>query len=393
MKMDGLYIAWRYVCFHKVKTAILVASITLIVFLPAGVDALVNEIAEQLRSRAAETPLIVGAKGSEVELVLNTLYFESDPPAAATMAEVERIRRSGFAEAVPLYVRFRARGRPIVGTTLDYLDFRGLQVRAGRRFALLGECVLGGELAATLGLVPGDTLLSTSENVFDLGGVYPLEMHVVGVLGATGTPDDSVIFADVKTTWIIAGLGHGHQDVSKPGAANLLLGSDGNRFTANAAVTHFTEVTPANIDAFHFHGDPADFPITAVIALPHDEKSRTLLMGRYQSAEESAQVVRPEAVMDDLLATILRVRGIMLAGAFLLGVATLLSVTLVFALSLRLRRRELATMAKLGCSRLRISSIVALEILLVAGLSIGIAAALTMITRRLGAHAIRWFLL
>ena len=41
-------------------------------------------------------------------------------------AEVARVRNSGLAEAIPLYVRFHARGNPIVGTSLDYFSFRGL---------------------------------------------------------------------------------------------------------------------------------------------------------------------------------------------------------------------------------------------------------------------------
>jgi putative ABC transport system permease protein len=391
--IDSLYIAWRYVSFHKVKTLILFASITLIVFVPAGLNVLVNESAEQLRNRAVTTPLIVGAKGSDVDLVLNSLYFESDPPSATNMGEADRVHQTGFADAIPLYVRFKAKGRPIVGTTLDYFDFRGLRIHTGRKFAMLGECVLGSQAAADLKVTPGDTLLSSPENVFDLAGVYPLKMHVVGALAPTGTPDDSAVIVDVKTAWIIEGLGHGHQDLTKPEASENILASEGNRVTANAAVLNYTEITPENIDSFHFHGNTSDFPVTAVIALPRDVKAKTLLMGRYQSTDSLTQIVRPDVVMDSLLATILRVRAFLIAGALLLGIATILSIVLVFMLSLRIRRRELETMAKLGCSRFRIVSLVGCEIVLVIGVSVGIAASLTVMTRHFGEDAIRWFLL
>ena len=391
--IDSLYIAWRYVCFHKLKTAILFASITLMVFIPAGLNVLVNESTDQLRARAVTTPLIVGAKGSDVDLVLNSLYFESAPPMTTKLVEEIRIRQSGLADAVPLYVRFRAKGNPIVGTTLDYFDFRGLQIVAGRKFAMLGECVLGSGVARALKLSPGDTLISSPENVFDLAGVYPLKMHVVGVLTPTGSPDDSAVFVDVKTTWIIEGLGHGHQDLTRPEASDNILNREGNQLTANAAVMNFTEITSENIDSFHFHGDTSEFPITAVIALPFDVKSKTLLMGRYQSADSLTQIVRPDAVMDSLLGTILRIRAFLIAGALLLGIATILSIFLVFMLSLRLRRREIQTMARIGCSRFRIASIVTCEVVLVIGVSVGIAGTLTILTRRFGDDAIRWFLL
>ena len=69
--MSGsLYLAWRYLCQNKGTTAILVASVTLITFLPAALEVIVNNAAEHFRSRAASTPLIIGAHGSPLELII-----------------------------------------------------------------------------------------------------------------------------------------------------------------------------------------------------------------------------------------------------------------------------------------------------------------------------------
>ena len=65
---DILYLAWRYLAYHKVKTAILVASITLIIFLPVGLNVIVDQSSEELTARAEATPLLVGAKGSPQSL-------------------------------------------------------------------------------------------------------------------------------------------------------------------------------------------------------------------------------------------------------------------------------------------------------------------------------------
>ena len=174
--MSGpLYLAWRYLLQHRIKTAILVTSIALIVFLPAGLRVLVGQSAAQLTARAEATPLLLGARGSPLELVLSTLYFESEMPAPMGYDQAARVSGSGLADAVPLYVRFRARGFPIIGTTLEYFAFRSLRVASGRPMALLGECVLGAEVAKRLGLGPGGTLNSSPESVFDLAGVYPCE--------------------------------------------------------------------------------------------------------------------------------------------------------------------------------------------------------------------------
>ena len=144
---DVLYLAWRYLAYHRFKTAILVASITLIIYLPIGLNVLVNQSARQLTARAAATPLLVGAKGSPLELVLRSLYFESDVPAEMRYAEAGRIQMSGLAHAIPLHAGFRTRHSPIVGTSLEYFEFRGLQIDDGRLFGMLGESVLGTQAA------------------------------------------------------------------------------------------------------------------------------------------------------------------------------------------------------------------------------------------------------
>ncbi|MBW2541379.1 MAG: hypothetical protein JRF15_04740, partial [Deltaproteobacteria bacterium] len=76
------FLAWRYLAYHRAKTLTLVGSIALILFLPAGLNVLVDQSAKELTTRADETPLLLGAVGSPLELVLNSLYFESRRPAS-----------------------------------------------------------------------------------------------------------------------------------------------------------------------------------------------------------------------------------------------------------------------------------------------------------------------
>ncbi len=112
-----LYLAWRYLVFHWVKATILVLSIALIAFLPAGLNVLVGQSAVQLRARAEATPLLLGAKGSPLELALSSLYFESRAPEPVGFDEVERVAATGLADAIPLHVGFRVGAHPVVGTS------------------------------------------------------------------------------------------------------------------------------------------------------------------------------------------------------------------------------------------------------------------------------------
>ncbi len=77
---DVLYLAWRYLAYHRFKTVLLICAVMVIVYLPVGLEVIVDRSARDLTSRADSTPLLVGEKGSPLELVLNSLYFESDSP-------------------------------------------------------------------------------------------------------------------------------------------------------------------------------------------------------------------------------------------------------------------------------------------------------------------------
>jgi len=382
------YLAWRYLVFHRWKTAVLVTALTLILFLPVGLRVLVRQSSEQLTSRAEATPLLIGAPGSPTELVLNSLYFGSDVPATIPYTESDLVAGTGLAMPIPLYVRFRVREQPIVGTTPEYYSFRGLELAEGRLPAILGEAVLGAAAARALEVRVGEHVISSPESVFDIAGVYPLRMLVTGVLEFSDTPDDDAVLVDIKTAWVIEGLGHGHQDLAQPEAAAGVLRREGNVVIGNASVMQYNEITSENIDSFHFHGDPSAFPATAVIAVPADEKASALLQGRYQDGS-SVQIVRPDAVMAELLGTVFTVERYVVAGAAIVGLATFATALLVFLLSLRQRSSERETLSKIGGSPGAITALMGSEIVFVLATALTLAALLTWLASRYGAEAAR----
>ena len=363
--IGSFYIAWRYLTFNKVRTATLIACVTLIAVVPLALEVLLAESERQLLSRAESTPLLLGARGSALDLVMNGLYFDDEVPELVSMAAVNAVEDSGLAMPIPLYVRFHARRFPIVGTTLDYFDFRGLAIARGRQLALLGEAVIGAGVADRLDITAGDSLLSSPETVFDLAGVYPLKMRVVGVLARSHTPDDLAVFVDVKTAWVVQGLVHGHQDLTRPKDPTVVIDRTEANVVASAKLVEYAEITAENVDSFHFHGDPDQYPLSAVIVAPEDDKSGTILRGRYLEGERPYQLVVPGTVIDGLLANVFRIKNVLDAVILVVGIATVLALTLVFALSLRLRQREIQTVFRIGGSRLTIARLVGAEIAIV----------------------------
>lgn len=383
-----LYMSWRYMLHHRLKTAVLVLSIAIVLYIPLGLRVLVGQGQRQLNARAEHTPLVLGARGSPVELTLSTIYFRAEALPEIAHHDALEVRDRNRGTVVPVYVRFRSELTPIVATTLDYFDARQLRIADGGQMTRLGDCIVGADVARQRRLAPGDHVISSPEDPFDLAGAYPLRMRVTGVIAPTDGPDDRAVFCDLATGWVIAGLAHGHDDLADPAAAAQVLDRDDETIVANASVRQFNEITDDNVDSFHFHGSTDDFPITAAIVMPTSDKAATLLLADYQS-HERVQLIRPPLVVADLLDTVLTVQTFALAAAGLVGLAALLAVALVFMLSLRQRAREVRTMMRIGGTRARIGAILAMEVVMVVVAGVIVAIALAGVTDAFGAAVVR----
>ena len=355
----------------------MVACIFLTTVLPITISRLIGTFQQSIYARSEATPVVIGPDGSQLDLTLQTLYFNRSLQKTVPLAEQQNILKSDLAAAIPIHCLYQARGYPIIGTTLDYLRFRNLELAAGEPLGILGDCILGAEVAEKLKISAGDQLLSDRPNMLDLAGEYPLKMNVVGVLAKSGTPDDAAVFVDLKTAWVIQGLGHGHQDLESQEQNDNVVRADNSITAIPSKVVPYTEIKDANMASFHFHGDLSTFPVSAFIAVPKDEKSDTLLESRYRNNERQVQFVRPRDSIEDLMSVLFKVRQFFIANTFLIAISTTLLTALVVLLSLKLREEERATMFKLGCRSGTIIAVQAVELLLIfaiAAVAVAIAA-------------------
>ncbi|WP_170157521.1 ABC transporter permease [Roseimicrobium gellanilyticum] len=387
----SLHLAWRYIAHHRVRTLLLALALGLTLALPLAVRTLLRIAQQEWRARAQATPLVLGAKGSALELTLNALYFRRQGVDTIPAKSTRLVRDTSLGQAIPLHVRFHSQESPIVGTSLDYFGFRGLQLAEGHTLGRLGDCVVGAEVARKRNLKPGSYVMSSPEQVFDLAGVYPLNMRVTGILAENHTADDQAIFVDVKTAWLIEGIAHGHEDLVKTADATQIQEKQEGNVVGSKAVRMYAEVTDANIGGFHFHGDSDTYSISGVLVVPKDAKSQALLLGKFQNGgeQQTLQLVQPPQEMDALLATLVQAERFALLLLLLLGVAVVLIVILVFALSFRLRRREFATLEDIGISRSTIALVKTCEILLVSAASLAIVAITLWLVQHYGAVMVR----
>jgi putative ABC transport system permease protein len=385
--MNALFLAYAYLRYHWARSLVLVLVTALILFVPVATQILLSSSERALVARGDTTPLLLGSRGSELDLTMAALYFSEERPDPVAMREVEAVWDSGLAMPIPLHTAFSSSGFRIVGTSLDYFDFRKLSIADGRGLTLLGDAVIGAEVAETLGKGVGDSLVSSPENLFDLDGVYPLEMPIVGVLAPTNTPDDTAIFVDIKTAWVIQGIGHGHENVVT--AADVEAGTAA---LANAAVVQYQRITPDSIDSFHFHGAQDEFPASAVIVVPNDTRSGTILKGRYLDTEGATQLIEPAAVIQRLVDRIFRIKSLLDAVTAIIAVAALAAVALAVFLSYRLRAGEIETAVKLGARQGMVLRLLAAETVALLFFSGCIAALGAVIVSRNAETWVGWLL-
>lgn len=366
-------LAWRHLTHHWGRSLILVASVALTFVLPVAVEIFVGLYGDAVVARAAATPLIVGAKGSRYDLVLTNLYFRGRVPATTSMGEVDALREAELGTPLPLLARRRAQGYPVVGTTPEYYEFRALATRSGSLPLRLGDTCIGAVLAQDLGLQVGDTLLTDRSNTYDMTLGYPLRLRVVGVLGETGTADDRAAFVDLKTAWIVEGIGHGHADAEQQDETRVLARAD-DGIVLDSGVVEYTEITDDNVDSFHFHESADELPLTGIVFVPASDRARTILKGRYRVSPD-AQAVEPREVVTEIMGLVLRLKRFYDANVLFVSAATTLFLVLIVLLSLRVRQREMQALVRIGCARGVVFRLIATELLLLVSAGVLVAMA------------------
>lgn len=153
---------------------------------------------------AAGIDLVVGAKGSPLQLVLSSVFQVDIPTGNISLAEADRISAEpAVRRAIPLALGDSFRAFRLVGTTPDYLDLYGAAIATGRMWGRPMEVLVGAEVAARTGLVPGQQFAGT-HGLTDGGGAHARQpFEVVGILKSTGAVIDRLIVTRVDSIWSV----------------------------------------------------------------------------------------------------------------------------------------------------------------------------------------------
>jgi putative ABC transport system permease protein len=176
-----------------------------------------DQINNHFYSVASRCELVVGAKGSPLQLVLNSVYFMSVPTGNISYSYFDSLKEDPLIQMmIPLSMGDHYKNSMIVGTTDDFftennpLITEKLSFYKGEKFDNIMQAVLGYKAAQEYNLKPGDELVAAhgfKESV-EAECHDHLPYTVTGILNPTNTPVDRTIFVDIRSVWYI----HEHHD-------------------------------------------------------------------------------------------------------------------------------------------------------------------------------------
>lgn len=199
---------------------------TVVVMLSQGIQAGLVKATEPF-------DLIVGAKGSPYQLVLNTVFLQDSPVGNISHEEYEKLAKNSMVEAaVPLGFGDSFRGHRIVGAGTGIFSHaikKGqpawLQVSEGKAFDAPFEAVLGAKTAKDLGLKVGDTFVSVHGTVETNAEQHAHSPYtVVGILKPVEGPYDQAILVSIESIWKVHE--HGHEAADGKMAAALPVNAE-----------------------------------------------------------------------------------------------------------------------------------------------------------------------
>lgn len=159
--------------------------------------------------------LVVGAKGSPLQLILSSI-FHVDQPTGNIPLEARALlaRDPSVARVVPLALGDNFRGYRIVGTDAGFATLYDLKLAQGRSFSAPMEAVLGAEVARTTGARLGQKFIGSHGLVEEEGhqqGHDHAPFVTTGILMPTGGVADRLILTSVESVWQVHGI-ESHRD-------------------------------------------------------------------------------------------------------------------------------------------------------------------------------------
>ncbi len=211
------YLAYRNMVSKPLNLILSLMLLSLSVSLVTFVLQLNQQLGNQLNKNIAPFDMVVGAKGSPLQLVLSSVLHVDNPTGNIKFKDVTQIQGHPFvAQSIPVSYGDNYKGYRILGTEPDYLESYGAEVQEGRLFQRSFEVVVGSGVRSKLKLQLGDSLVS-SHGLLDTStdGHDEHPFTVVGFLTPTGSVVDQLLIANLESIWEVHDHGDGPSETSE----------------------------------------------------------------------------------------------------------------------------------------------------------------------------------
>ena len=200
--MKTLRWAWQFLWSRPLAAALKLlllslglASITLVL--------LVNHQIQQAFARdLAGIDVVVGAKGSPLQLILSGVFQIDTPTGNVPLADVQTLQANPqVAKLIPISMGDSFKGYRIIGTTPDYLSHYAGVMASGALWQAPMQAVLGAKVARDTGLRVGDSFVG-SHGLGGGGHAHGQTPYTVtGVLAPSGSVMDRLILTATESVW------------------------------------------------------------------------------------------------------------------------------------------------------------------------------------------------
>ena len=229
--MSMMRLAWAYLAARPLLTLLHVAMLGIGVGTMILLLLFTSQAEERLERDARPVDLVVGAKGSPLQLIMSSVLHVDVPTGNIPYAEALRLAANPMiATATPVSLGDSFRGFRIVGTDGSFLSLYGARISEGKAFEQPMDALLGATVARRSGLAPGAPLVGT-HGLASAGTAHQEHPYrVVGVLAPTGTVVDRLVLTPLASVWEVhdehpaeEGAPHAARDESKREITALLV--------------------------------------------------------------------------------------------------------------------------------------------------------------------------
>ena len=314
-----------------------------------------HQLTENINNTGKDVKLVIGAKGSRLQLVLSSVFQIDNPTGNINYGFYTLLKRNRMIkEMIPVSMGDSYKRKRIVGTNHDYIRLFSGKLKEGVLFEKPLEATIGNVVASELGLKLGDEFVGGHgmEEVLHSHDEY--KYKVVGVLERSGSVLDNLILTPVETVWI---MHLGHNDDSE----YTVVGTEEGAHEEVAEKEHdhdhhghdHHEHAEVNLEELLANIDPKDREITAIL-FPNLSGNAKIGVLNNANNQPNMMAVDPAPEIALLKNKLTPFVSIIIAISWFITVIAMFSVFIGLLNSLRGRKYEIALMRVLGASKVKV---------------------------------------